>query len=151
MKLAKEETELLSCVSRLIRLLEDETRRLRAMRPKEVESLQTKKDALVDEYRKKLKALTERRAGSGGAAVAGAVASATRKELAAAAQALQTATRENEVALRAAKLATDQLVRSIAAAVLEEQRVREHYHADGRSSAAGAAGKAVAVSINEVL
>ncbi|MCG8360449.1 MAG: hypothetical protein MI920_33210, partial [Kiloniellales bacterium] len=144
MTLGRQETELLSCVSRLVRLLEEETKRLEAMRPKDVESLQKQKSELISEYQSRLQALAADRGTAGDAARAGALPAAARSELAAAAADLQEATKRNETALRAAKLATDQLVRSIAAAVLEEKRLRDHYRADGGSDAAGAAGKAVA-------
>lgn len=137
-------TALLQSVSRLIRLLEQETRLLQAMRPKEVDGLQNQKAALVSDYQEKLTALAATPEALRG------LAPAVRQELTAAAAALQSATEENARTLTAAKLATDQLVHSIAAAVLEEQRIQNHYRADGQNGHS-AAGSPMAVSINEVL
>ena len=77
--------------------------------------------------------------------------SVIRQELAATAATLETAIAANQRALTAAKLATDQLVQSIAAAVVEEQRIQDQYHADGRNGLGPAPGSPVSVSINEVL
>ena len=136
---------LLGAVSRLIRLLEQETSMLQAMRPDEVESLQEEKSALVADYQEQLSSL-----GEPSEALAG-LKPAIRQELSAAAVVLQSAIEENARALTAAKLATDQLVHSIASAVLEEQRVQEQYRADGRSGVAAPTTAPVAVSLNEVL
>ena len=79
------------------------------------------------------------------------LAPAVRQELAATAATLEAAIVDNQRALTAAKLATDQLVQSIAAAVVEEQRLQDQYHADGRNGPGTAPGGPVSVSINEVL
>ncbi len=136
---------LLHSASRLIRLLEQETRLLLSMRPKEIEGLQEEKSTLVSDYQARLTA-----AAAMPQALEG-LAPAARQELATAAATLKAAIEENERALMAAKLATDQLVRSIAAAVLEEQRVQDLYRADGRNARGAELGAPVAVSINEIL
>ena len=136
---------LLHSASQLIRLLEQETRLLQAMSPQEIAGLQEEKATLVSDYQDKLTALTAIAESSQG------LAPAVRQELAAATTALRSAIEENQRALTAAKLAADQLVQSIAAAVLEEQRVRDQYRADGRSGSEGASNAPVAVSLNQVL
>jgi len=115
------------------------------MSPQGIEGLQEEKAALVSDYQDKLAALTAAAQSPQG------LAPVVRQELAAATTALKSAIEGNQRALTAAKLAADQLVQSIAAAVIEEQRVRDQYRADGRSGSEARSAAPGAVSLNEVL
>jgi flagellar biosynthesis/type III secretory pathway chaperone len=128
-----------------VRLLEQESAILNAMKPGEIADLQARKAELVTEYEGRLKAMSsmpelKRR-----------LKPALLQELGLAAETLKQAIDRNGKALAAAKMATDQLVHSIASAVVEEQRVQSLYRADGRSSPTTQAGAPVAVSVNQVL
>lgn len=157
MKDDRRSAEVVLSASRLVRLLEEETALLLAMQPQEIDTLQERKAALVKDYEEKLEALTRARnqaaleGSEQGPAEAPAISSAARQELRLASAALQAAAEDNERALTAAKLATDQLVHSIAAAVLEEQRVQEQYGANGQAGQESKAGAPPAVSINQLL
>jgi len=138
-------TETIRTVSRIVRLLEQESALLNAMKPGEIADLQTRKAGLVTEYEAQLKAL------AGVPGLKSSLAPALRRELTLAVETLGRAVAENQQALTAARLATDQLVQSIASAVVEEQRIRDLYRADGRNAQSGQQGAPVAVSINQIL
>ena len=138
-------TETIRTVGRLVRLLEQESAILNAMKPGEIAELQTRKSELVGEYEGRLKALSDQ------PELKSRLKPALVQELTLAVETLKQAIDRNEKALTAAKMATDQLVQSIASAVIEEQRVQSLYRADGRSSPTSQAGAPVAVSVNQVL
>ena len=137
--------ETIRTVSAIVRLLEQESALLNAMKPQEITRMQEQKAVLASEYEARLAGLR------GLPELATTLAPALRVELAGAVDALKAAIADNQRALAAAQMATDQLVQSIVSAVIEEQRVQEHYRADGRTAPRNAAAAPVAVSVNQVL
>jgi flagellar biosynthesis/type III secretory pathway chaperone len=130
-------TTLLSVTSRLIGVLEREIEMLRGMKPREMQSIQHDKIVLAAAYEAAVRDLN-----ADEAAVA-SITPAVRAELAEATERFQSALQANERALRAAKDATDRLLKHI---VSEAERQR------GQASAYGArAGKAVAVPAGSAL
>jgi hypothetical protein len=129
--------ELLSVTSRLIAVLEREVEMLRAMKPSEMQGLQHDKIVLTAAYEAAAREL------EANPATARDIAPALREELRDTMQRFHACLAENERALRAAREATDTLLKHI---VAEAERQR------GQANAYGArGGKAIGVSHNNAL
>lgn len=105
---------------RLIELLARETGLVRAMRVNEIGALQGEKTALTALYQKTFKALVAAHGGK-------PFARAAKERLAAVANKLGAAVRENELMLRVGRVATERLITTIVAAVREDQRSTSAY------------------------
>jgi hypothetical protein len=105
---------------RLIELLARETGLVRAMRVNEIGALQGDKTTLTALYQKTFKALIAAHGGK-------PFARAAKEHLAAVAHKLSAAVKENELALRVGKVATERLITTIVAAVKEEQKSAAAY------------------------
>jgi hypothetical protein len=111
---------LAEAVDRLAAVLARETILVRAMRVTEIGSLQADKTDLTALYQKTLKALI---AAHGGKPFAPTV----KERLAAVGERLSAAVKDNELALRVGKVATERLITTIVAAVKEEQKSANAY------------------------
>ena len=130
-------TQLLSVTSRLISVLEREIEMLRGMKPSEMQQLQHDKIVLAAAYEAAVRAL------NADPAEMEQVTPAVRDELREATERVHGALAANEQALRAAKEATDRLLKHI---VAEAERQR------GQANGYGArAGKAVSLSSGDAL
>jgi len=105
---------------RLAAVLARETALVRAMRVAEIGGLQADKAGLTALYQTTLKSLV---AAHGGQPFTPAV----KERLAAAGERLSTAVKDNELALRVGKVATERLITTIVAAVKEEQKSTSAY------------------------
>lgn len=113
-------TELVDLAEALTRLLTQETALVRALRVKEIGSLQEEKTRLTAAYQKTFKALTTANEGE-------TLPPSLKETLASAGQRLATAVAENELTLRAGKVATERLIGSIVAAVREQLKNSTSY------------------------
>jgi hypothetical protein len=140
-------TDLLKITSRLISVLEREIEMLRSMKPVEMQNLQQDKLVLAAAYESAVEAL------SGDAAMLEAVAPVVRDELRTVMARFQTVLGANERALRAARDATDRVLRHIVDEVERQRGTNSGYSASG--SAASLSGytprQGVAVTVDQRL
>lgn len=118
-------TELLQITQRLTAVLEREIEILRAMKPSELQALQEDKRALSAAYEAQLKALKVRDGALDG------VPAALRAALQAATTRFHEALRQNERSLRAAKHASERVLRAIADEVERKRGETAAYGASG--------------------
>lgn len=118
-------SDLLRTTSRLIGVLEREIEMLRAMDPRGMQALQEEKLVLAAAYESQVRSLNERPGTMHG------LDPALRDELAEATERFQATLDENQRRLRAAKQATDSVLRAVAEAVERRQSVDRGYAADG--------------------
>jgi hypothetical protein len=105
--------EMVDVAEALTRLLTQETELVRALRVKEIGALQGEKTRLTAAYQKAFKALTKANEGK-------TLPPSFKETLASAGQRLAAAVAENEVTLRAGKVATERLIGSIVTAVRDQ-------------------------------
>lgn len=140
-------TDLLKITSRLISVLEREIEMLRAMKPVEMQNLQQDKLVLAAAYESALEALGT------DPALLETIEPAVRNELREAMERFQTVLSANERALRAARDATDQVLRHIVDEVERQRGTTSGYSASGSvASLSGyAPRKGVAVTLDQRL
>ena len=108
-------SRLADLASRLATLLARETALVRAMKVKEIGTLQAEKVSLSAQYQTAFKALTS-------AQPAAALPEVIREQLARSGQRLAEAVVENELALRVGQVAAERLIGSIVAAVKKQKK-----------------------------
>lgn len=138
-------TALLSVTSRLIGVLEQEIEMLRGMKPREMQGLQHDKIVLAAAYEAAVRDLQADEAAMSG------VAPAVRAELRETTERFQTALQANERALRAAKDATDRLLKHIVAEAERQRGQANAYGARGGKAVATPAGGALSLSVDQRL
>jgi hypothetical protein len=106
---------LVDLAGRLATVLMRESALVRAMRIKEIGSLQQAKTTLTAQYQTTFKALTSAHDG-------GSLPPTIKEQLAISGQRLGAAVIDNELALRVGKVATERLIGSIVAAVKKQQK-----------------------------
>jgi hypothetical protein len=111
---------LVDLAERLAAVLMRETALVRAMRIKEIGSLQQEKITLTAQYQTAFKALTSAHDG-------GSLPALIKEQLAVSGQRLGAAVVDNELALRVGKVATERLIGSIIAAVKDQQKSGRSY------------------------
>ncbi len=137
--------ELIEIASRLITLMEEETRLLRAMRPRDLDRLQEEKSRLSHAYEERVGAL---RADTAAIAV---VVPALKEELRRTLTRFEKVAEENALALKAATEANHRLLRIIADAVAEQQADTPVYSSDGNIRRGNGKPKSVSISLNREL
>lgn len=140
-------TDLLKITSRLIDVLEREIEMLRAMKPSEMQSLQHDKIVLAAAYESAITALQN----DPGAAQS--ISASTRDELRKVTERFHRVLAANERALRAAKEATNRLLKHIVSEVEKQQRGPGAYGPGAFKTApvAPARRRAVSVSLDQRL
>lgn len=118
-------SDLLKTTSRLIGVLEREIEMLRAMDPRGMQALQEEKIVLAAAYESQVKSLNER------PETMHDLDPALRDELAEATERFQATLDQNQRRLRAAKQATDSVLRAVVDAVEKQQSADRGYAADG--------------------
>jgi flagellar biosynthesis/type III secretory pathway chaperone len=136
---------LLSVTSRLIDVLEREIEMLRGMKPSEMQALQHDKIVLAAAYEAAVRDL------NGDAAALEQVAPAVRAELRATTERFQAALAANERALRAAKEATDRLLKHIVAEAERQRGQPSAYGARGGRAVATAGAGALSLTVDRRL
>ena len=139
--------DLISICTSLIGLLEQETTLLREMQAGEINSLQDQKSTLALTYQQQIRDL------AGDPQCFRAVEPVLRDELRSALEAVNTATVDNERALRAARTANEKVIQAVVDAVAVNDSESATYGRDGSLNLAdGATGAPpAAISINQQL
>lgn len=134
--------DLLKITSRLIEVLEREIEMLRAMKPSEMQSLQHDKIVLAAAYESAIRALES------DPASASAITPAVREELRDVTERFHRVLAANERALRAAKEATNRVLKHIVAEVEKQQRGASGYGPSSHAAAPAAPVQRRAVSVS---
>ena len=113
--LAAATAELVDIAERLVSVLTRETELVRAMRVKEIGSLQADKTSLTVRYQKAFKVLTE-------ASNSKSLPPPLKERLTVSGQRLSQAVVDNEIMLRVGKVATERLIGSIVDAVKQQKK-----------------------------
>ncbi len=125
---AENADNLIAMTDRLSRLMEQEVELLRSRRPRDVQELQTDKEALATVYQRVITDLQQNPDALDG------IDNDRRERLRHAAARLQGAVTGNAIALRSAIEANHQLIETIAGAIRDQSNAHAPYLANGRVS-----------------
>ncbi len=147
MKPANPFTDLVTTAERLTEVLSHEVALLKAMKPHAIAALREEKDGLINSYEVQARALHS------APEALRELDPDVRSEIRVAVDALNTATRENERALRAAKDVNERMVQTIVEAVQAQTGQAPVYDPQGRMEPNGGAGSTASqgLSVNREL